>query len=108
MIKLSIAIYEGDVQDIEFSSVSELGEYVENLKNFKDVVWLMVGDYPESEIVITELVGVLLFNIICNIIDLKFNNFHIHIHEYESYESAYAVALDMREEQRLCYDKPKV
>lgn len=29
----------------------------------------------------------------------------IHFHEYESYESAYSVALSMREPNPLCYDK---
>jgi hypothetical protein len=34
-------------------------------------------------------------------------NLDIHVQEYESYEDAYEVALDMREENKLCYRRGK-
>mgnify|MGYP003631034363 CR=1 FL=1 len=53
------------------------------------------------------------FNLIDENLDLmhdiiQLNDFDVfntwHLHEYESYESAYAVALDMKEGNALCYD----
>lgn len=37
--------------------------------------------------------------------EVDFDEIKVYFQEYESYETAYKVALDMQEEKELCYDK---
>lgn len=82
--------------------INAIGNLLSENKNInKKVIYLIcMGE----EIFITENVN--------NFIDYALSflytilNYNIiHIHEYESYESAYSVALSMREPNPLCYDK---
>lgn len=96
MIHLNIGIGDGDVDVITFTDTKELLEYFQELKMF-DCVWLFKCD---EDIFITENIESITFNV--NKVDYDVN---LHLQEYESYEDAYAVALDMREENPKCYSK---
>lgn len=105
MIKLYIAIgKEDNIPCIEFNSTNELMGYVENLKSF-DCVWLCSGKSPNSEILVTESIDVILKAIANDNWDVSLEkNSELHIHEYPSYEDAYRVSLDMREGNNKCYN----
>lgn len=94
---LNLAIGEGEVEQMPFHSEKDLHEYIEELKAFKDVVWIMAC---LDEIVITESIDFI--RTILNHFDFKeLEIIELHIHEYESYDDAYAVAYDMREGNKL-------
>lgn len=105
MIKLYLAIgKEGTIPMFEFENRRELREYIKNLEQFS-CVWLCCGEAPNSEIVITESLGVVLKSVINSTWQLEPHlDSVLHIHEYQSYEDAYAVALDMREGNPRCYN----
>lgn len=100
MITLHLAIYEGDVKELNFENKTELIYFVKDLIDF-DCVWLITNGDQENpilqEIIITENI----FEIIKFIkrIDPEI----LFIQEYQSYEDAYAVALSMRETNPKCY-----
>jgi hypothetical protein len=67
-----------------------------------DRVWLFV--YDIDEIIVTHKTDNLLHYIDC--LGIQCNVDYIcYLQEYESYESAYRVALSMKEQTNLCYDK---
>lgn len=106
MITLYIAIgKEESIPSIEFGNTNELIDYIEGLKQF-NCVWLCSGKSPNSEIVITEDVDVIISAINTDfwMVSLA-KDCQLHIHEYPSYEDAYKVALDMREGNNKCYNK---
>jgi uncharacterized protein YutD len=92
MIKLNLAIYEGDIDVIEFNNIQDLCEYIKELHTF-DCVWLATDDGEKGEIIVTENVE----TIVSSIILFWSNSDNIFVQEYQTYEDAYFVALDMRE-----------
>lgn len=108
MITLNLGLGEGDVDKLKFSSPVDLVEYIEELKGYyPNTVWLITGNGEYSEIMITESIDKIIVAIyhdhwedVC----LKKDS-ELHIHEYESYEDAYSVALSMKEGNPLCYNK---
>jgi hypothetical protein len=99
MITLNIAIYDGEVMKLNFEDTTKLMEYIELLKYF-DCVWLIAGG---NEILVTESLKNA-YEYIRNGFFFLFGSEQVlHIHEYESYEDAYKVALDMREASPKCY-----
>ena len=102
MIKLHLAIYSGDVETIDFDNLQELCEYINELKQF-NCIWLATSDGEDGEIIVTEDITRLIFLVTCNyFIDLNENTI-MHLQEYQNYEDAYNVALDMREGNPKCY-----
>ena len=104
MITLCLGIYEGDIEQIPFDSVNSLIDYIEELKMF-NCIWLVTEDGENGEIMITENIDKIITAIgtdhwnLCSQKDSMF-----HLQEYQTYEDAYAVALDMREENPKCYN----
>ena len=101
MIKLNLAIYEGNIQVIDFNSKYELTEFILVIKqsNF-NCVWLATDDSSDGELIVTENIDTIIHYINNDLFDIKKE---IHLHEYQSYEDAYYVALDMREPNPKCY-----
>lgn len=105
MIKLNLAIFSGDVEVIDFFSIGELCQYLEELRRF-DCVWLAADDGEKGEILITENITTLILAVKSGHFNLLWNSpQNFYVQEYQSYEDAYAVALDMREANPKCYDK---
>lgn len=100
MIKLELCIGHGDCKRVELNSKLELVNYLLELYRF-DCIWLATSDVDNSEIVVTESLDVLLKSIMMGVIEI--NDTVLNIQEYETYESAYAVALAMREGSDKCY-----
>jgi hypothetical protein len=100
MITLHLAIYDGEPKELKFKTFLDLRDYVLMLKDF-DCIWLITNgdqDKPQNqEIVITENIIVLV-----KYIDAFKSNVYF-IQQYQSYEDAYRVALDMRETNSKCY-----
>lgn len=102
-----------DIPEYYFDSVIDISKWLIDMsltKQFNDRVYLLtffdmvnrkdllfVTDYYDT-----------IIDIIRNThtsFDVAFSEI-IHIHEYESFEAAYEVALTMKEPHPLCYDKP--
>ena len=113
MIQLHLAIHtpdgdplEDDIVQMNFKSVNELIDYIEELHRFKDVIWLATEDGLKSEILITPNPDMIIVNIMHDMWNLCLQKDSIfHIQEYQSYESVYAVALDMKEGDPLQMDE---
>ena len=107
MITLYLAIYKGDVQRFKFDSVDSLLEYLEELKRF-DCIWLATNDVrkpDKCEIMITEKIDKILLSIQYDYWDMSNQrNYNFSIQEYQTYETAYSVALSMREGNPKCYN----
>jgi len=104
MIKLHLGIYEGDVQEHEFNTKKALLDFVNELKMF-DCIWLCASDGEErSEIIVTEYLETLHSMISKDFMFREPNKNIIHIHEYQTFEDAYKVALDMKEGHPKCYN----
>jgi hypothetical protein len=99
MITLHLGINDGDVEQMEFSTRGELTNFILELKRF-NCIWLFTDDGENGEIIITENISILLNAFLNNIVQGNI----LHLHEYQSYEDAYAVALDMRESNPKCYN----
>lgn len=100
-IQLNIGIGDGDVDEIYFEDTHELMSFIEELKSF-DCVWLINGS---DEIFVSDDLQKC-YEYIRNGFFFLFSKERVlHIHEYESFESAYAVALMMKEDSAKCYDK---
>jgi hypothetical protein len=114
--KLHLAISDlsehKDIEQFEFSNIDELTHKILNHKGLpEDRVYLCaVHDVDEdetTEILVTENYPLMRY-FIETIDDLPLTKtpLTVHVHMYESYEDAYAVALDMREANPLCYNPP--
>lgn len=106
MIKIHLAIgNEENIPCMEFKDVTDVVDFIDDIEErFKDRVWLLTNgsdDLEHSQIVVSEslqfLLGIL--------IDMVGINNEFFLQEYATYESAYAVSLDMREGNKLCYDE---
>ena len=73
------------------------------LKN--KVFLLALDDSYELELIVTENYDTMCYFIEGYIQEMMSNDLTISLHEYESYQDAYKVALDMKEESPLCYAK---
>lgn len=100
-----------DVLEIPFTRRNDLELWLENLrsKNLnKSIVYLLTSG-GDSEIIITDQFQMIdkVFTEVNqnNMFPISLWNSEIFLQEYESFESAYACALDMRENNPLCYDK---
>jgi len=105
MIELNLCIYGDDAEIIKFNTQTELCEYLKELYEF-DCIWLATEDGINGEILITENVQTLVSAVKNSYFNLLWNtpqNFYVQ--EYQNYEDAYAVALDMREPNPRCYKK---
>jgi hypothetical protein len=101
-MKLSVGIYDGDCDEVLFYSKEDVIDFILKLKPF-DCVWLVTGE--SHQILVTEDVDKIIecFNI--NLFDVSIEEDKtLFIQEYQSYEDAYAVALDMMEENPKCYN----
>lgn len=104
MIHLNLGIYDGDVEVIKFNTQAELCEYLKELDRF-DCIWLATEDGDKGEILITENLQTLISAVKNSHFNLLWNtpqNFFVQ--EYQTYEDAYKVALDMREPNPKCYN----
>jgi hypothetical protein len=105
MIKLNICIGEGDCAEIPFANTSDLLEYIEELKRI-DCIWVIGQDEEPSELLITENVNTIIKSIEMDFWDINLvKDSNIFIQQYESYEAAYDVALDLKEPNPRCYNK---
>ena len=102
---------DGDVRLKEFKKAIERRSFMlDAVFNGKPIVYLLLIQ-PDTvhEKYLHQVEKIYVFQIwadIANIVDdpaynSRWNTFHLH--EYESYESAYEVALSMRETNPLCY-----
>ena len=107
MIKIHLAIgKEENIPCMEFKNVTDVVDFIDDIEErFKDRVWLLTngaGDYLEnSEIIVSENLQF----ISSTLMDLSDFYTEFFLQEYATYESAYAVSLDMREGNKLCYDE---
>lgn len=103
MIKLNLGYGEGNVRIFEFLTLAELCNFMQAFESHK-CVWVVAANSEKGEILITET-----FRKMIQLISIDyFNTIHeklIFIQEYPTYEDAYAVALDMREPNPMCYNK---
>jgi len=105
MVYLNLAIYEGEIEVIKFITLSELCEYLQELERF-DCIWLATEDGEKGEILITENVQTLINAVKNGHFNLLWNSpQNFFVQEYQSYEDAYKVALDMRETNPRCYNR---
>ena len=104
MIHLNIGIYDGDVEVIKFNTQTELCEYLKELDRF-DCIWLATEDGEKGEILITENLQTLISAVKNSHFNLLWNSpQNFFVQEYQTYEDAYKVALDMREPNPKCYN----
>jgi hypothetical protein len=103
MIHLHLGIYDGDVDVIKFFTQSDLCDYLKELACI-DCIWLASDGNEKAEILITENLQTLIDSVKNNYFNLHWNSPQVfHVHEYQTYEDAYKVALDMREGNPKCY-----
>lgn len=99
---------EQDVQTLKFKKVKDLLDFVKEvftLNTGKDIVYLS-GDGEDNDMYGEIFTSQNLFTFYNHIESFNLEaDYVFFLHEYESYESAYKVALDMREINELCYDK---
>ena len=101
MITLHLGIGEGDIKEVQIECSESLIRYIENeLLPIENRVWL-VSEEDDGEIIITEDLNFVTHLIESNTWFLRETDFFMQ--EYDSYESAYSVALDMKEPNKLCY-----
>lgn len=95
-ITLHLAIFPADnIAELKFTSIKDLIDYIKLLDKF-NCVWLITTDCYPCEIVVTESI-----DFMCQLLAVKsFHNLDstLYIQQYDSYEDAYATALDMIEE----------
>ena len=104
MIHLNLAIYDGEIQVIKFILQKDLIEYLQELKRF-DCIWLAADDGEKGEVLITENLDTLINAIKAGHFNLIWNSpTNFYVQEYQTYEDAYKVALDMREGNPKCYN----
>ena len=101
--------FDGDPLLIEFKKEVDLSDWlaehgeIKNLFKTSENVWLVTNGCEHHEVFITDK-----WDIICT---LLFDGYlsstkskKVHIHHYDTWEDAYAVALSMREEKQNCYN----
>lgn len=92
-----------DIKKIPFYGFDEMEHQLESIffPINVDIVYLIaIGD----EILVTDNVTDIDMEIFWHLFNIVDSD-EIHVQEYESYEEAYKVALEMKEESPLCYKK---
>ena len=102
-----------DIKEIHLKNRLELKKFIKGviMKDDKETVYLFTSNYSFDEDntdeysreIIIESDPFTLAPYVLN--TLNYDDCVLFLQEYPSFESAYKVALDMREENRLCYDK---
>lgn len=103
---------DGDIPSIKFNRRSKLLNWIDDLRfenKEKGIVYLITND-GNCEIIVTDNLFTIYNYIdnahIHNFTPISIQNSIIFLQEYQSFESAYSVALHMRENNPLCYDEP--
>lgn len=106
---------QDDIPVIEFSTYNDLTDYVlEIIERSEKCVYLltfdsMPDDLTDYDEIIVSQNGYYIYNFfktgMMSDIDLVLDVRTFFLQEYESYEEAYKVALDMNEGKELCYSK---
>jgi len=107
-ITLRLAIDDNEIEDIIFDNYVYCLDYLNTIQQIKGMIFLAVWDrgHPcEEEIFINSNPHRLI-----NFLEqdyLREENLPtvLNFHNYNSFEDAYKVALDMREPHQLCYDR---
>ena len=96
MIELHYFEYE-KLEILRFYTTAELVKHLAKLSSKKHV-WLATENGVDGEIMITESIDSLISAVKAGVFKLLWNSPQkFFIQQYDSYEDAYAVALDMRE-----------
>ena len=104
MIELHYFEYE-KIEILRFYTTAELVKHLAKLSSKKHV-WLATEDGENGEIIITESIDTLISAVNAGVFNLLLNGSQpFFLQQYDSYEDAYAVALDMREGNPRCYCK---
>jgi hypothetical protein len=104
MIKLNLCIGKGDCKEIPFESVLEMADFLNELYRF-DCIWLATDNGEFGEQLITEDLTLLINSVTGDFFkELYNNNALFFVQEYQTYEDAYKVALNMREGNPKCYN----
>lgn len=104
MIHLNLSIYKGDAKIIKFLTTQHLVEYLKELHSF-ECIWLATDDGENGEILITENLDGLILAVKEGYFNLLWNSpQNFFVQEYQTYEDAYKVALNMREGNPRCYN----
>lgn len=105
-----------DINRISLNDTNELKDFLSALRLSREnesnnIVYLWTSDHSHdedeefenelTEIIITE--NIVLIEFVVNRV-LDYSDCEVYLQEYGSYEDAYAVALDMREGNPLCYN----
>lgn len=109
MKKLNVNVHTGidhnrDVETITIDNYEDLSNHIESLSKY-DGIWLVTSNGAYKEIIITENINTVLTCLRNSIFELgkgKEDDFHIFLND--TFESAYSVALNMREPHPKCYD----
>ena len=105
MIILHLGIGEGDIKTAKFFTLAQLVDYLKKEFSKSDCVWLATVDGEKAELLITEKIETLIYAISKNYFNLLWNSpQNFHLHQYETYEDAYSVALHMKEGNEKCYN----
>ena len=101
-----IDLNDCDIHCLEFTSIEEVRSFITSivypLKMVNEKVYVIA---IQDEVIVTEN-GLLLEELFDGNLNSAYPFYEgegIFIHEYPSYEEAYKVALDMKEESPLCY-----
>ena len=90
---------------LRFYTTVELVKFLAKLSPKKHV-WLATDDGENGEIIITESIETLISAVKTGVFNVLLNDSKpFFLQQYDSYEDAYAVALDMREGNPKCYCK---
>ena len=90
---------------LRFYTTVELVKYLAKLR-LKKHVWLATENGEKGEIIITESIDTLISAVNAGVFNLLLNGSQpFFLQQYDTYEDAYAVALDMREGNPKCYCK---
>ena len=104
MIELNYFEHE-KLEVFKFYTTVELVEHLSKLR-LKKHVWLATENGEKGEIIITESIDTLIRAVNSCVFNLLWNSPQpFFLQQYDSYEDAYAVALDMREGNPRCYCK---
>ena len=98
-------ITKPEIKELFFNSGKDIISFVMNMTAYsRELVWLVS---IENEIFISDNHAMVqnLFDTHYNAAYPYFENSKIYIQEYQSFEDAYSVALNMRETSPLCYNK---
>lgn len=104
---------EGDIPVFEFEKIDSMIEFIKKNETGKKRQVYLFTTHPceDNEIIVSEYISFITSCIdsedLASPQDGVFGyplNADFHLQAYESYESAYAVALDMKEGNPLCYD----